>query len=133
MTKMVAVKGMDLVGKVIDSNAKYVTIETADDVYIFAADKVVEYAAPVELNEFEAAMEKAEIAFDGYTDGDNLTYMIEGFTYTIDCYLDFESGIFSLETKHKGIEREDEKSWANKVEYKKLSTLIKNVIKWADK
>jgi hypothetical protein len=140
LNKLVEVKEMNLIGTVIDFNEKFITIENDQDIYIVAAAKVEDhtpaFASTISnaWDTFEAALTEANISFDGYTEGDyTVTYMIEGFTYSIMINLDFETETFSLETKHKGLDRDDEKEWCNKVEYKKLSTLVKNTIKWTDK
>jgi hypothetical protein len=136
MDKMVEVKELNIIGTVHDFNEKYIWIENDEDIFVVKADKVtqfVEAAAEPEFdNDFERAMSENGIEFDGYTDGDNVSYMIEGFTYSINAYLDFESGVYTLDTLHKGKD-EDSREWANRKEYKKLSTLIKNTLKWTDK
>jgi len=136
MNQMVEVKEMNLVGKVYDQNEKFIWIETTEDIYVVKAEMVTEIieAAP-EAPEaaFEAAMEAAGFEWDGYSEGDGeISYMIKGFTYDVMCSLDFNYGIFSMDTTHKGMEKE-EAEWHNAKEFKKLNTLIRNVIKWAEK
>ena len=137
MDKMVEVKELNIQGTVHDFNENYIWIETDEDIFVVKAEKVTEVAEIAEAaefdNEFERAMSENGIEFDGYTDGENVSYMIEGFTYSIDAYLDFENDCYYFETLHKGRDEDDEPVWANRKEYKKLSTLIKNILKWTDK
>lgn len=135
MTKtLVQINGTDIIGELYDYNEKFAQVATERDIFVVKINEITEITPIVEFdNEFEKAMSENGIEFDGYTDGENVSYMIDGFTYSIDVYLDFESGIFALETLHKGKEDDDSRDWANRKEYKKLSTLIKNTLKWTDK
>lgn len=136
MNQMVEVKEMGLVGKVYDMNEKFIWIETIEDLYVVKAEMVTEIieAAP-EAPEaaFEAAMDAAGLSWDGFCDGEGeFTYVIQGFTYDVMAAIDFNHEIFSMDTTHKGMEKE-EAEWHNAKEFKKLNTLIRNVIKWAEK
>jgi len=133
MTNLVEVKEMNLVGKIYDQNEKFIWIETTEDIFVVAASKVTEVIEETERPEaaFEAALEAAGIEWSGFCDGElQFTYVIKGFTYDIMASIDLEYNEFYMDTKHKGFEDHD---WANKKEFKKLSTLVKNIIKWADK
>jgi hypothetical protein len=135
MNKTVEVKEMGLVGKVYDLNEKFIWVETSEDIYVVKAEMVTEIIEAPEAPEaaFEAAMEAAGLSWDGYSEGENeVSYMIKGFTYDVMCSLDFNYGIFSMDTTHKGIEK-DQTEWHNEKSFKKLNTLIRNVIKWAEK
>jgi hypothetical protein len=134
MTKLYEVKGTNIKGELYDFNENYMWIATAEDIYVVKADQVnevIEAAATYE-NDLEKFLVENDISFDCYTDNDNRSFMIEGDTYTIDCYCDFECGLYFIETLHNGFEREEDQ-WGNKKTYKKLSTLIKNVEKWINK
>jgi len=131
MTNLVEVKEMNLIGTIYDRNEKYIWIENAEDLYMIPAYKVTAVEEVREEQAFEKAMEEAGLKFDGYSDGEReFTYHITGFTYDVMASVDFENNTFYMDTKHKGLNVED---WANKKTYKKLSTLIKNVIKFTDK
>jgi hypothetical protein len=139
MTK-VQIAGTNIIGTVYDFNENYIWVANDEDIFVTKKEKVVEIAeapeaAPVREyeNELERVLTENKIDFDGYSDGENISYMIEGFTYTIDAYVDNVSGLYSFETFHKGQDEDGETKWSNRVEYKKLSTLIKNILKWADK
>lgn len=131
--KAVEVKEMNLVGTIYDYNEKFVWVQTSEDFYVVAASKVTEVIEAPEAPEaaFEAALEAAGLEFDGVVDGElQFTYVIKGFTYDIMASVDFEYNEFYMDTTHKGFDREE---WANKKTYKKAATLVKNIIKWADK
>lgn len=135
--KQVESKKMNLEGIVYDYNAKYIWIQTTEDIYCVKADQVTDVVEVVEVaatyeNDLEKFLVENNISFDCYTDNTDRSYMIEGGTYTIDCYCDFEYDQYSIETLHNGFEREKDQ-WNNKKTYKKLSTLIKNVEKYINK
>ena len=136
MNKLVEVKEMNLVGKIYDYNQKFVWIETTEDIYQVKIEKVTEVVEAAEASEetaFEAALDAAGLKWDGVVDGDReFSYIIEGAVYDIMVNLDFENNEFYMDTTHKGMEKE-ETEWKNKKSFKKLNTIIKNVIKWADK
>lgn len=135
LNKTVEAKELNLKGIVYDYNEKFVWIENEVDLYKIAIEKVTEVET-VETyeNDLEKYLYENEVKFDGITDGDNVSYMINGGTYLVDVYLDLENSIFSLETKHNGFEKEEgQDEWANRKSYKKLSTLINNVEKWINK
>jgi hypothetical protein len=135
LNKKVEVKEMNLVGTVYDYNEKMIWVETTEDIFVVKAEMVTEIieAAATPEQAFEAALEDAGINWDGFVDGDGeYSYIVYGFTYDVMCSLDFNNNSFSMDTNHKGIEKE-ETEWNNAKEFKKLNTLIRNVIKWAEK
>ena len=126
MNKMAEVKEMNLVGTIYDYNEKFVWIETKEDIYVVKAEMVTEIVEA-------AAITEAGFTWDGFVDGDGeFSYVIEGFTYDVMVNIDFNYGTFSMDTCHKGIEKE-ETEWHNAKQFKKMNTLIRNVIKWAEK
>jgi hypothetical protein len=133
MTKQYEVIGTNIKGELYDFNENYMWIATAEDIFVVKADQVTEVVEVATYeNELEKFLVENDISFDCYTDAADRSYMIEGGTYTIDCYCDFEYDQYSIETLHNGFEREEDK-WSNKKTYKKLSTLIKNVEKYINK
>jgi preprotein translocase subunit YajC len=131
MNKMVEVKEMGLVGKVYDLNEKFVWVETSEDLYCVKAEMVAEIIEAAPEAAFEAALDAAGLEWNGFVDGDlQFTYVIKGSTYDLMASIDLEYNEFYMDTKHKGFEDHD---WANKKSYKKIATLVKNIIKWADK
>ena len=136
----VQIAGTNIIGTVFDFNENYIWVANDEDIFVTKKEKIIEIAeapeaAPVREyeNELEKVLDEMGIEFDGYTDGENVTYMIEGLTYTIDAYVDNEEGLYYLETFHKGQDEDGETKWSNRIQYKKISTLIKNILKWADK
>lgn len=139
MTK-VQIAGTNIIGTVYDFNENFIWVATNDDIFVTKKEKIIEIveAAPAaQIREYENELERVltenGIAYDGYSDGENISYMIEGLTYTLDAYLDNVEGLYFLETFHKGQDDKEDSKWSNRKEYKKLSTLIKNIMKWTDK
>ena len=136
LNKLVEVKEMNLVGKIYDYNEKFVWIETTEDLYQVKMEKITEVVEAAEVTEeaaFEAALDEAGFSWDGFVDGEGeFSYIVKGSTYDVMVGLDFNNNDFYMDTNHRGIEKE-ETEWNNKKSFKKLNTIIKNVIKWADK
>ena len=136
LNKMVEVKEMNLVGTVYDHNEKFIWIETTEDLYVVKAEmveEIIEAAPEAPEAAFEAAMDAEQLKWDGFCDGDGeFTYVVEGFTYDVMVNIDFNNNTFAMDTTHKGMDKE-ETEWHNAKSFKKLNTLIRNVIKWAEK
>lgn len=129
-----------MIGNIINELGQNVYVNVNNETFKFHKDQVIELDAQqaAEMNMIDA-LNGENISFEIEGNGDEgALFIIESDKYVILADVDAAAGVYTMETRHidnstKHSFDANYEKYRNKKSYAKLETLIRNVIKFANK